>query len=716
MKTNQFLPKAIFLFFLLTVLCSFIDQKTNTNNYLEGIIYDEFKKPLANVEVLNTTNFFVAISDINGNFKIKAKINDVLKFVYPSKITKTITTKDFCKIELSFENQPIYNPVHHNSETSDSLDDMDGDSSHTNPYKKPVVGRVLDNHGLPIPGVNINVNGTKIYVQSDFNGFYGIDAKINDRLTFSFLGMNTITVKVTNHIMNVRMIEDSKTLEEVVVTAMGIRHEDIDDELEGKVSGVMVSKSETPIKIRGIASISKTIVIDKKAAVIENKNSIKAGQLTAGELNDFSKWEYWQDISRDELNQWQKLWQMSPSNRYSVILTNEKNYPIINKTVHLIDETGQKIWSARTDNNGRAELWLNPFSLTIKNNNTDFSIVDNDNVLISKTAKEFRKGINTYKYKIPCNDLNKINIAFMIDATGSMGDEIQYLQAELNDVIGRVKTAMPKTDLSMGGNFYRDFGDEYLVKNFDFTNKIPEIISFIQKQKADGGGDTPEAVIEAYENAIENLTWEDDARAKLLFVVLDAPPHFSSENVIRLQKVAKKAAEKGIRIIPIAASGIDKSTEYLMRAMALETNGTYLFITNHSGIGNDHIEPSTKSYKVEMLNDLILRVILQYTTINNCEIIDENYSKNTKIEEQIQDNVKIEWNFFPNPTSGIVTVNIEKEASELNLSDTTGKLIIFQNKTAKQFQIDLTGLPLGIYYLKMKVNGDYLYGKIIKNS
>ena len=47
--------------------------------------------------------------------------------------------------------------------------------------------------------------------------------------------------------------------------------------------------------------------------------------------------------------------------------------------------------------------------------------------------------------------------------------------------------------------------------------------------------------------------------------------------------------------------------------MAIFTDGTYVFITNHSGIGNDHIEPTIGEYQVELLNELIVRLIGEYT-------------------------------------------------------------------------------------------------------
>jgi hypothetical protein len=71
-------------------------------------------------------------------------------------------------------------------------------------------------------------------------------------------------------------------------------------------------------------------------------------------------------------------------------------------------------------------------------------------------------------------------------------------------------------------------------------------------------------------------------------------------------------AKKGIKIIPVAASGVDKNTEFMLRFFAIATSGTYVFLTNDSGIGGDHIQASVGEYEVEQLNDLIVRLIDKY--------------------------------------------------------------------------------------------------------
>ncbi len=116
------------------------------------------------------------------------------------------------------------------------------------------------------------------------------------------------------------------------------------------------------------------------------------------------------------------------------------------------------------------------------------------------------------------------------------------------------------------------------------------------------------------DDGVNNHQWRDDARARLLFLVLDAPPHYTQDRITRLQNIARAAADRGVRIIPVAASGISKETEFLLRFLDIATGGTYVFITGHSGIGGSHIEPTVGGYNVEFLNNLLVRVITGYTT------------------------------------------------------------------------------------------------------
>lgn len=200
-----------------------------------------------------------------------------------------------------------------------------------------------------------------------------------------------------------------------------------------------------------------------------------------------------------------------------------------------------------------------------------------------------------------------LDLMFTIDTTGSMGDELRYIKEELKDVVIRLDT-----NVRLSCNYYRDTTDSYTVKSFPFTTNVDKAVSQISRQYASGGGDYPEAVDLALLDSVNEHDWSVSARSRLLFLVLDAPPHFTQEVVANIQTAVNSAVEKGIHIIPVASSGVDKDTEFFLRSLALATGGTYVFLTDDSGIGYSHIEPTIGSYDVEYLNELLLKIIKEY--------------------------------------------------------------------------------------------------------
>lgn len=93
---------------------------------------------------------------------------------------------------------------------------------------KVLSGTVTDaNDGTPLPGVSILVQGTTNGTQTDFDGNYTIEASVGDVLSFSYIGMKTQTVTIGNsNRIDIAMQEDASQLDEVVVTALGIKREE----------------------------------------------------------------------------------------------------------------------------------------------------------------------------------------------------------------------------------------------------------------------------------------------------------------------------------------------------------------------------------------------------------------------------------------------------------------------------------------------------------
>lgn len=103
------------------------------------------------------------------------------------------------------------------------------------------------------------------------------------------------------------------------------------------------------------------------------------------------------------------------------------------------------------------------------------------------------------------------------------------------------------------------------------------------------------------------LDWRTSNTARLMFLVGDAPSH--REGAVTAVTTMNQLRQKGRQVFPVGASGVEKTAEVLMRTASILTKGLYLFLTNHSGVGNAHATPSVSSFAVERLDRLMIRII-----------------------------------------------------------------------------------------------------------
>ncbi len=203
-----------------------------------------------------------------------------------------------------------------------------------------------------------------------------------------------------------------------------------------------------------------------------------------------------------------------------------------------------------------------------------------------------------------------LDLAFAIDVTGSMGDEMSYLQRELQDIVARIRAAVPGVSIRMAGVAYRDRGDTVPLARRDFDEDVGGFIAWLGTLRADGGGDYPEDVEAALAEAVPKLSWRSGDAARILVLLGDAPPQFYADAGYRVRDALRDARTAGLRILPVAASGADRTVEYLFRALGAYTSTPYVYLTDHSGIGEDHLEADTDRIDVERFNDLLVRLVV----------------------------------------------------------------------------------------------------------
>ncbi len=343
----------------------------------------------------------------------------------------------------------------------------------------------------------------------------------------------------------------------------------------------------------------------------------KAGVLTAGEWNDLDHWDFWSGLmGSQDYGGMSEYWRIFTPRRVAVRVADAagKRLPALRITL----EQDQKVlWSTLTDNQGEADLWVDPFHAQAGTDNLVLTIDGKPQASAPKLStwnvQQEDAEVNFYILNKAQAPEKRADIAFIVDATGSMGDEIDFLKKDLMDILDRAKGGLGGIELRTGAVFYRDEEDEYVTKFSPFTDDYRKTIQYISMQYATGGGDLPEAVHTALEAGLQNLAWNTSARARIAFLVLDAPAHQDHQGVVEsLQASVREYARQGIKLIPVFCSSPSKECEFMCRFFAVLTGGTYVFLTDDSGVGGEHIEPSVGDFQVEPLNDLLVRLIAKY--------------------------------------------------------------------------------------------------------
>jgi Mg-chelatase subunit ChlD len=194
-----------------------------------------------------------------------------------------------------------------------------------------------------------------------------------------------------------------------------------------------------------------------------------------------------------------------------------------------------------------------------------FSAAESDGVIDLKLAA---------KRRIPAT--RDVDVAFILDTTGSMGEEIAAVKATLQKVAASLSTAHVR--LRVGLVEYKDRTDEFVTRVYPMSTDVAAFSQKVAGLSASGGGDMPESVNEGLHVGINGLTWSPSAIARFAFLIGDAPPHLDYPNDFDYAADMRDAARRGIQIFTVAASGMDDLGQVVWRQVAQYTGGTNLFV------------------------------------------------------------------------------------------------------------------------------------------
>jgi Mg-chelatase subunit ChlD len=282
--------------------------------------------------------------------------------------------------------------------------------------------------------------------------------------------------------------------------------------------------------------------------------------------------------------------------------------------VRIQSTSGSALW-ARTDTAGR--VWVSP-------NAFDSSRASTYQVSVRKSGRNGMTQATGFLQRGQKSAVDitlaagapqraQLDLVFLVDATGSMDDEIFKLKATLRTIAQDVARLPAQPDLCFALVSYRDKGDAYLVRSHDFTNDPGAFQGVLNQLQAGGGGDYPEAMNEALVETVHHLSWRGTGTTRMVFLLADAPPHLDYSGP-QYDDSMVAALGKGIKIFGVGASGLSKQGEYIQRQIAQYTGGKFVFLTYAeasnpaSGTGRETVH-DVQNYSVDSLDRLIVRLV-----------------------------------------------------------------------------------------------------------
>ncbi|MBM4147934.1 MAG: VWA domain-containing protein [Lentisphaerae bacterium] len=189
----------------------------------------------------------------------------------------------------------------------------------------------------------------------------------------------------------------------------------------------------------------------------------------------------------------------------------------------------------------------------------------------------------------PAKQPGNIEVCFVLDTTGSMSGLIEGAKQKIWSIANGIVGAKPTPKVKFGLIGYRDRGDAYVTEAAPLTDDIDAIYEKLRGFRADGGGDTPESVNQALNEAVTQMTWSTNRSVlKIIFLVGDAPPHMDYKDDVKYPEVCRAAVMKDLIINTVQCGNMSDTTP-VWQDIAAKSEGSYTAISQ----GGDMVAIST---------------------------------------------------------------------------------------------------------------------------
>ena len=183
---------------------------------------------------------------------------------------------------------------------------------------------------------------------------------------------------------------------------------------------------------------------------------------------------------------------------------------------------------------------------------------------------------------VAADSRHSVDVVFVLDTTGSMRGLINAAKEKIWSIANTLASAKPTPDISMGLVGYRDRGDDYVTRVYPLSDDLDAVYKDLMDYETGGGGDGPESVNQALDEAITKLGWNQNHKTyRVVFLVGDAPPHMDYADDVKFPQTCERAAKAGISINTIQCGGLRSTTPFWTKIAQL-AEGRY-FRVDQSG-------------------------------------------------------------------------------------------------------------------------------------
>ncbi|MBU0928384.1 MAG: VWA domain-containing protein [Spirochaetes bacterium] len=330
------------------------------------------------------------------------------------------------------------------------------------------------------------------------------------------------------------------------------------------------------------------------------------------------------------------------SERLTARVVDSAGKPVANATV-TVAYRGRTLASGRTFSDGAFRFY--PAALGTRASSFDLRARSGSQ---SVGLSVSRDGPRLVELKMPSPravpDPLPLDVLFVMDTTGSMGEEIARLKATMEIIHDNLSGLKPMPLVRFGLVLYKDRGDEYVTEVSPFTSDIDAFRAALDPVSADGGGDGPEDLESALDDAIHAMDWNEGG-VRLAFVVTDAEAHLDYGREYTYVDAANDARAKAIKLFTIGTGGLPLEGEYLLRQIAQLSDARYIFLTygergeSEGGSEGSVSHHTGSNFQTDKLEAIIIRFVKEeVANLSDAPLSsDEDYFSAQKVGEETRD-------------------------------------------------------------------------------